>query len=173
MLIIHILQSTVPQLAFTSTNIFLPSTSIKHVTKYSLQDGFSSQDLRWSCHGHASHRSNYTSSSCPEHPAHHFEVPGPSGPSSEHYSYQRTSHRRWLGSFPGKEFLFIAFSTILIVRQQIISGFADIVSTATTAIAQMSSMPPVAAGTDANNIFDAFREVRPFNHLIYLLLTTC
>jgi hypothetical protein len=42
---------------------------------------------------------------------------------------------------------------------QIIAGFADIISTATTAITQMQGTPPVPAGTDADAIFDAFREV--------------
>jgi hypothetical protein len=42
---------------------------------------------------------------------------------------------------------------------QIITGFTDIVSTATTAIAQMQGMPPVPAGADSDAIFDAFREV--------------
>lgn len=43
---------------------------------------------------------------------------------------------------------------------QIITGFVDIVSTATTAISQMQGMPPVPAGQQSNDIFDAFREVR-------------
>ncbi|KAL1794868.1 hypothetical protein ACET3X_006684 [Alternaria dauci] len=42
---------------------------------------------------------------------------------------------------------------------QIIAGFADIVSTATTAIAQMQGTSPVSAGADADNIFNAFREM--------------
>jgi hypothetical protein len=42
---------------------------------------------------------------------------------------------------------------------QIIRGFADIVSTASTAITQMQGTPPVPAGADADAIFDAFREV--------------
>jgi hypothetical protein len=42
---------------------------------------------------------------------------------------------------------------------QIIAGFTDIVSTATTAIQQMQNMPTVAAGADADKIFAAFREV--------------
>jgi hypothetical protein len=42
---------------------------------------------------------------------------------------------------------------------EIIRGFTDIVSTATTAIAQMQGMPPVPAGANADNIFNAFREV--------------
>jgi hypothetical protein len=41
----------------------------------------------------------------------------------------------------------------------IIAGFADIVSTATTALAQMQGMTPVPAGPPSDNIFDAFREV--------------
>ena len=43
---------------------------------------------------------------------------------------------------------------------QIIAGFTDIVSTATTALAQMQGMPPVEAGEPSDAIFDAFREVR-------------
>jgi hypothetical protein len=42
---------------------------------------------------------------------------------------------------------------------QIIVGFTDIVTTATTSIAQMQGMPPVPAGADSDAIFDAFREV--------------
>lgn len=42
---------------------------------------------------------------------------------------------------------------------QIINGFVDIVSTATTAISQMQGMPPVPAGAESDAIFDAFREV--------------
>jgi hypothetical protein len=42
---------------------------------------------------------------------------------------------------------------------QIISGFADIVSTGTTALAQMQGMPKVPAGAQSDAIFDAFREV--------------
>jgi hypothetical protein len=42
---------------------------------------------------------------------------------------------------------------------QIIVGFTDIVSTATTAIAQMQGMANVAAGADSDKVFDAFREV--------------
>jgi hypothetical protein len=42
---------------------------------------------------------------------------------------------------------------------QIITGFSDIVSTATTAIALMQGMPPVPAGAQSDAIFNAFREV--------------
>jgi hypothetical protein len=42
---------------------------------------------------------------------------------------------------------------------QIITGFNDIVITATTALAQMQGMPPVPAGAPSDAIFDAFREV--------------
>jgi hypothetical protein len=42
---------------------------------------------------------------------------------------------------------------------QIITGFVDIVSTATTAIAQMQGMAPVPAGQPSDDIFNAFREV--------------
>ncbi|KAJ4379380.1 hypothetical protein N0V86_005425 [Didymella sp. IMI 355093] len=41
---------------------------------------------------------------------------------------------------------------------QIITGFVDIVSTATTAIAQMQGMSPVPAGEQSDAIFDAFRQ---------------
>ena len=43
---------------------------------------------------------------------------------------------------------------------QIITGFTDIVSTATTAIAQMQGTADIASGPDADSVFDAFREVR-------------
>jgi len=53
----------------------------------------------------------------------------------------------------------------------IIQGFADIVSTATTAITQMQSMPPVAAGQPSDAIFDAFREfVRVHQVLLNILI---
>jgi len=42
---------------------------------------------------------------------------------------------------------------------QIIVGFTDIVTTATTALAQMQGMNPVPAGAPSDNIFEAFREV--------------
>jgi hypothetical protein len=42
---------------------------------------------------------------------------------------------------------------------EIIRGFADIVTTGTTALAQMQGMPPVAAGAQSDAIFNAFREV--------------
>ena len=42
---------------------------------------------------------------------------------------------------------------------QIIAGFTDIVSTATTAISQLQGMSPVPAGAQSDAIFDAFREV--------------
>jgi hypothetical protein len=42
---------------------------------------------------------------------------------------------------------------------QLIVGFQDIVTTATTAIAQMQGMPEVPAGQQSDAIFDAFREV--------------
>ena len=54
---------------------------------------------------------------------------------------------------------------------QIITGFTDIVSTATTAIAQMQGMPPVPAGADSDAIFDAFREfVRVHQALLNILI---
>lgn len=42
---------------------------------------------------------------------------------------------------------------------EIIRGFVDIVSTATTAISQMQGMEPVPAGQPSDAIFNAFREV--------------
>ena len=42
----------------------------------------------------------------------------------------------------------------------IIAGFTDIVSTVTTAIAQMQGNPKVPAGPQSDAIYDAFREVR-------------
>jgi hypothetical protein len=42
---------------------------------------------------------------------------------------------------------------------KLITGFVDIVSTATTAISQMQGEAPVAAGADADKIYEAFREV--------------
>lgn len=42
---------------------------------------------------------------------------------------------------------------------RIITGFTDIVSTATTAITQMHNMPPVPAGAQSTAVFEAFREV--------------
>ncbi|KAH6685307.1 UVI-1 protein [Plectosphaerella plurivora] len=53
----------------------------------------------------------------------------------------------------------------------LILGFTDIVTTATTAIAQMQSMPPVAAGAPSDLIFDAFREfVRVHQVLLNILI---
>jgi hypothetical protein len=47
----------------------------------------------------------------------------------------------------------------------------DIVSTATTAIQQMDGMPPVAAGAQADAIFEAFREfVRVHQALLNILI---
>jgi len=54
---------------------------------------------------------------------------------------------------------------------QIIAGFSDIVSTATTAIGQMQGMPPVPAGADSDAIYDAFREfVRVHQVLLNILI---
>ncbi|KAK1961676.1 UVI-1 [Colletotrichum sublineola] len=54
---------------------------------------------------------------------------------------------------------------------QIIAGFTDIVSTATTAIAQMQGSAPVPAGNDAKAIFEAFREfVRVHQALLNILI---
>jgi hypothetical protein len=52
----------------------------------------------------------------------------------------------------------------------IITGFVDIVSTATTAISQMDGMAAVAAGADSDKIYDAFREVRFPTHILPTLL---
>ncbi|KAJ4331154.1 hypothetical protein N0V87_009382 [Didymella glomerata] len=54
---------------------------------------------------------------------------------------------------------------------QIITGFVDIVSTATTAIAQMQGMAPVPAGQPSDDIFNAFREfVRVHQALLNILI---
>ncbi|KAF3042102.1 hypothetical protein E8E12_002691 [Didymella heteroderae] len=54
---------------------------------------------------------------------------------------------------------------------QIITGFVDIVSTASTAIAQMQGMEPVPAGQPSDQIFDAFREfVRVHQALLNILI---
>jgi len=54
---------------------------------------------------------------------------------------------------------------------QIISGFADIVSTATSSIAAMQGSPDVTSATDATNIANAFREfVRVHQVLLNILI---
>ncbi|CAG5171171.1 uncharacterized protein ALTATR162_LOCUS7287 [Alternaria atra] len=54
---------------------------------------------------------------------------------------------------------------------QIIIGFTDIVTTATTALAQMQGMPPVPAGEQSDAIFNAFREfVRVHQALLNILI---
>ncbi|EAT82361.1 hypothetical protein HBI56_090270 [Parastagonospora nodorum] len=54
---------------------------------------------------------------------------------------------------------------------QIIVGFTDIVSSATTYITQMQGMAPVPAGAPADAIFDAFREfVRVHQALLNILI---
>ncbi|KAI6546597.1 hypothetical protein MCOR05_000539 [Pyricularia oryzae] len=54
---------------------------------------------------------------------------------------------------------------------QIITGFTDIISTTTTAIAQMQGTDPVPAGADADAIFNAFREfVRVHQALLNILI---
>jgi len=54
---------------------------------------------------------------------------------------------------------------------QIIAGFTDIVSTATTAIAQMQGTSPVGADADSDAIFNAFREfVRVHQVLLNILI---
>ncbi|RMZ67329.1 uvi-1 [Pyrenophora seminiperda CCB06] len=54
---------------------------------------------------------------------------------------------------------------------QIIAGFVDIVSTATTAIAQMQGMPDVPAGKETDACFEAFREfVRVHQVLLNILI---
>jgi hypothetical protein len=54
---------------------------------------------------------------------------------------------------------------------QIIVGFTDIVSTTTTALAQMQGMAPVPAGAPSDAIFDAFREfVRVHQALLNILI---
>ncbi|KAG7051387.1 UVI-1 protein [Colletotrichum scovillei] len=55
--------------------------------------------------------------------------------------------------------------------QKIITGFVDIVSTVTTAMAQMQGMPPVPAGPQSDAIFEAFREfVRIHQMLLNVLI---
>ncbi|EXF80122.1 UVI-1h [Colletotrichum fioriniae PJ7] len=55
--------------------------------------------------------------------------------------------------------------------KQIITGFVDIVSTVTTALAQMKGMPPVPAGAQSDAIFEAFREfVRIHQMLLNVLI---
>ncbi|UQC78231.1 UVI-1 [Colletotrichum lupini] len=54
---------------------------------------------------------------------------------------------------------------------KIITGFVDIVSTVTTALAQMQGMPPVPAGPQSDAIFEAFREfVRIHQVLLNVLI---
>jgi len=54
---------------------------------------------------------------------------------------------------------------------QIIVGFTDIVTTTTTALAQMNGMAPVPAGAQSDAIFDAFREfVRVHQVLLNILI---
>ncbi|KAJ3942452.1 uncharacterized protein N0V96_007952 [Colletotrichum fioriniae] len=54
---------------------------------------------------------------------------------------------------------------------QIITGFVDIVSTVTLALAQMKGMPPVPAGAQSDAIFEAFREfVRIHQMLLNVLI---
>ncbi|KAH7319089.1 hypothetical protein BKA65DRAFT_569262 [Rhexocercosporidium sp. MPI-PUGE-AT-0058] len=54
---------------------------------------------------------------------------------------------------------------------KIILGFTDIVTTTTTALAQMNGMDPVPAGAQSDAIFDAFREfVRVHQVLLNILI---
>ncbi|KAJ4347687.1 hypothetical protein N0V95_005185 [Ascochyta clinopodiicola] len=53
---------------------------------------------------------------------------------------------------------------------QIIVGFADIVSTTITALAQMQGMAPVPEGAPSDAIFDAFREFSKFVRVHQALL---
>ncbi|KAK1640444.1 UVI-1 protein [Colletotrichum phormii] len=56
-------------------------------------------------------------------------------------------------------------------KKTIITGFVDIVSTVTTALAQMQGMPPVPAGPQSDAIFEAFREfVRIHQMLLNVLI---
>lgn len=54
-------------------------------------------------------------------------------------------------------------SQLIIVGQgpfpQIIQGLKDVASTSNTAISSMENMPPVAAGTQSDAIFEAFNSV--------------
>ncbi|TLD07510.1 hypothetical protein PgNI_10772 [Pyricularia grisea] len=53
----------------------------------------------------------------------------------------------------------------------IIAGFTDIITTVSTALAQMQGTQPVPAGADADSIFEAFREfVRVHQVLLNILI---
>ncbi|KAH7345969.1 hypothetical protein BKA66DRAFT_602980 [Pyrenochaeta sp. MPI-SDFR-AT-0127] len=52
----------------------------------------------------------------------------------------------------------------------LIAGFTDIVSTATTALAQMDGMPPVPSGAQSDAIFDAFREFVCVHQVLFNIL---
>ncbi|KAI4631685.1 uncharacterized protein J4E87_002391 [Alternaria ethzedia] len=63
---------------------------------------------------------------------------------------------------PAKSVTVISGQLLLIGQgpfPEIIRGFADIVTTATTAIAQMQGMPKEPAGASTDAVFEAFREV--------------
>jgi hypothetical protein len=52
-----------------------------------------------------------------------------------------------------------------------ITGFTDIISTATTFLTQMQSMAPVPAGAESDSVFNAFREfVRVHQALLNILI---
>ena len=75
----------------------------------------------------------------------------------------------------GRRSITIVNGPLIIVGQgpfpQIIAGFTDIISTATTAIAQMQGTPPVTTQADASAIADAFREfVRVHQVLLNILI---
>ncbi|KAI1858562.1 hypothetical protein JX265_010655 [Neoarthrinium moseri] len=54
---------------------------------------------------------------------------------------------------------------------QIITGFTDIVSTGSAALASMQGMEPIPAGTESDDVFDAFREfVRIHQQLLNILI---
>ena len=63
---------------------------------------------------------------------------------------------------PAKSVTIVSGQLLLIGQgpfPEIIRGFADIVTTATTAIAQMQGMPKEPAGASTDAVFEAFREV--------------
>jgi hypothetical protein len=63
---------------------------------------------------------------------------------------------------PAQSITIINGPTIIIGQgpfPQIIKGLVDFVETGTQHISQMKDMDPIAAGTESDNIFNAYREV--------------
>merc|ERR1711879_1053271 len=75
---------------------------------------------------------------------------------------------------PAKSVTIVSGQLLLIGQgpfPEIIRGFADIVTTATTAIAQMQGMPKEPAGASTDAVFEAFREfVRVHQALLNILI---